>query len=232
MKILKDKVAIVTGAGRGIGESIAVSLAREGADVALAARTRSELDAVAGKVRELGTNPLVLPTDVGDEPQVERMVSSTADRFGKIDILVNNAGVGFFSKVVDLKTEDFDRMWTVNVRGVFLCSRAVLPHMIKQNSGVIVNIASLAGKNSFVGGAGYAATKWALRGFSQCMMLEVRQHNIRTVTVCPGSVDTDFSPKAKPRALRAEDVADAVLFAVQFPERAMASEIDLRPTIP
>ncbi len=229
---LKGKVAILTGAGKGIGRSIALSFAQEGMDVVLAARTRSDLDSVAKEVQDRGKAALAVPTDVSDEQQVARLITSTVERFGKIDILVNNAGVGVFKKVVDLRPDDFDRMWEVNVRGAYLCSRAALPYMMKQNSGVIVNVASLAGKNAFVGGAGYAATKWALRGFSQCMMLEVREYNIRSITVCPGSVDTEFGAKIKPRALLPQDVADAVLFAVKLPGRAMASEIDLRPTIP
>ncbi len=229
---LEGKIAVVTGAGKGIGRSIALTLAKEGADVTLAARTRSALDTVAKEVEERGRSSLVVPTDVSDDHQVSRLIASAVERFGRIDILVNNAGIGVFNKVVDMTPDEFDRMWQVNVRGVFLCSRAALPYMMKQKSGIIVNLASLAGKNAFVGGAGYAATKWALRGLSQCMMLEVREYNIRTVTICPGSVDTDFGSKAKPRALQAQDVADAVLLAVKLPERAMASEIDLRPTIP
>lgn len=229
---LRGKVAVVTGAGKGIGKSIALSIAEAGANVVLAARTRSDLKSVAKEIEGHGGTALVVPTDVSDEQQVTRLVATTVERFGGVDILVNNAGIGVFDKVVDLKPDDFDRMWNVNVRGAFLCSRAALPYMIKQNSGIIINVASLAGKNAFIGGAGYAATKWALRGFSQCLMLEVREHNIRTITVCPGSVNTEFNSTTKPRALQPQDVADAVLLAVQLPERAMASEIDLRPTIP
>ena len=153
---------------------------------------------------------------------------------GSVDILVNNAGIGVFKPVVAMQVSEFDAMWNVNMRGVFLATRAVLPSMIRSRKGAIVNIASLAGKNTFKGGAGYGATKWALRGFAGSLMLEVREHNIRVVTICPGSVDTDFSPGGKKGAhiTQPEDVASAVIFAVTAPERSMFSEIDLRPTNP
>jgi NADP-dependent 3-hydroxy acid dehydrogenase YdfG len=147
---------------------------------------------------------------------------------------VNNAGIGVFKPVVTMQVSEFDAMWNVNMRGVFLATRAVLPSMIRSRRGAIVNIASLAGKNIFKGGAGYGATKWALRGFAGSLMLEVREHNIRVVTIYPGSVDTDFSPGGKKGAqiTQPEDVASAVVFAVTAPERSMFSEIDLRPTNP
>ena len=147
---------------------------------------------------------------------------------------MNNAGIGFFKPVSAMDLSEFDAMWKVNVRGVFLMSKAVLPSMTKSHRGAIVNIASLAGKNTFKGGAGYGATKWALRGFAGSLMLEVREHNIRVVTIFPGSVDTSFSSSGKrgPQITQPEDVADAVIFSVTAPERSMFSEIDLRPTNP
>ncbi|MEX0602339.1 MAG: SDR family NAD(P)-dependent oxidoreductase, partial [Bacteroidota bacterium] len=157
--------------------------------------------------------------------------------FGRLDILVNNAGIGRFAPVRDLSPADLDAMWNVNLRGVFLCTKRALPIMERQRGGTIVQMSSLAGKNAFVNGAGYAATKWALMGFSKCLMLEERGFNIRIVLVCPGSVDTGFSPADKDPArsdkiLSPGDVADAVLTAVSLPARSMMSEIDLRPTNP
>jgi 3-oxoacyl-[acyl-carrier protein] reductase len=231
---LKDRVVIVTGAGKGIGKEIAMSFAGQGARVVLAARTEADLKKVAEAISKSGGQALVVPTDVAEERRVERMVNETIRAFGRIDILVNNAGIGITANVVDMKTEDFDAMFGVNVRGLFLCTRAVLPFMIKQNDGVIVNISSLAGRNAMIGGAGYCATKWALIGFARSLMLEVRQHNIRIITVCPGSVDTSFSHLAKRKSniLLPEDVATTVLAAVRMPARAMVSEIDIRPTHP
>ena len=131
--------------------------------------------------------------------------------------------------------KEIDAMWNVNLRALIQCTKAALVPMERQKSGAIVNIASLAGKNAFTGGAGYAATKWALLGFSKCLMLEEREFNIRVVTICPGSVDTGFSPHdpaAAKKILAPEDVAATVVLALTMPDRAMVSEIDIRPTKP
>lgn len=234
MMKLQEKVAIVTGAGRGIGHSIATALAKEGASVILAGRTGSELSALQKNITADGGNALAVTADITLEADVARLVDEALKQYGRIDILVNNAGVGVFKKVIDLEPADFDLMWNVNMRGVFLATKAVLPHMLKARAGDIVNIASLAGKNHFVGGAAYAATKWALRGFAGSLMLEVREANIRVATIFPGSVDTGFSSlnKRGGKITQPEDVAEAVLFAVTAPGRTMFSEIDVRPTNP
>ena len=164
---MKNKVAIVTGAGRGIGKAIAFSLAHAGADVVVSARTESEINSVAREIEGYGRRAIAVKADVPDEVDVKSLISKTIGQFGKIDILVNNAGIGMFAKVEELPIHDFDAMWTSNIRGVFLCTRAVIPYMTKQKSGDIINISSLAGRNAFIGGAGYCATKWALIGFSQ-----------------------------------------------------------------
>ena len=231
---IRGKTAIVTGAGRGIGKAVAAALVHAGARVVLAARTRPELDLLAEELARRGGEVLAVPTDITQEQQVRDMVQATVGRFGRVDVLVNNAGIGIFKNVSDLTADDMDAMWAVNVRGVFLATREVLPHMIRSRSGDIVTIGSLAGKNVFTGGAGYAATKWALRGFMGSVMLEVREHNIRTVTVFPGSVDTNFSGKSLrgSQITQPEDIASAVLFALEVPERTMVSEIDVRPTRP
>jgi NADP-dependent 3-hydroxy acid dehydrogenase YdfG len=231
---LQEKVAIVTGATRGIGRAIAGALAGQGARVVLAARSAEDVNAATEELVQRGQVALGVPTDVTREDQVRRLVAAADDRFGRIDILVNNAGIGVFKPVADLEVADLDAMWSVNMRGVFVATKAVLPYMIRAAAGAIVNINSLAGKNSFVGGAGYAATKWALRGFAGCLMLEVREYNIRVVSVFPGSVDTGFSRTGKrgDTITQPEDVADAVVFAVTAPARSMFSEIDVRPTRP
>jgi NADP-dependent 3-hydroxy acid dehydrogenase YdfG len=233
-KKLSGKVAVVTGAGRGIGKAIAGALAAEGAHVVLAARTPAEIEKAASTIRAAGGSATPVRADITDERQVGQLVGESLKVTGSVDILVNNAGIGVFKPVVAMDVSEFDAMWNVNMRGVFLAVRAVLPSMIRSRGGAIVNIASLAGKNTFKGGAGYGATKWALRGFAGSLMLEVREHNIRVVTIFPGSVDTDFSPAGKKGAqiTQPEDVASAVIFAVTAPERSMFSEIDLRPTNP
>ena len=231
---LDGKVAIVTGGSRGIGRGIAEGLAREGATVTMCGRNEADVRAAVAAWKARGLTVEGIAADVSSEEDVNRLVDGVLLRSQRVDILVNNAGLGTFKPVAEMSVEEFDTMWSVNMRGVFLATRAVLPSMMKQKGGDIVNIASLAGKNTFKGGAGYAATKWALRGFSGCLMLEVRDHNIRVVTVCPGSVDTEFSSGGKrgENIPQPSDVADAVLFAVMAPVRAMFSEIDLRPTRP
>ncbi len=234
MKRLDGQVAIVTGAGRGIGRAIAKALAQEGVHVALAARTKPDLESLAKEIHHDHGTGIALSVDLTNDEHVWTLVDTTMKRYGRIDILVNNAGMGIFKPFLEMGTAEFDAMWALNMRAPFVITKLVLPHMMKQKSGAIVNIASLAGKNSFVNGTGYAATKWALRGWASSLMLEVREHNIRVVTIYPGSVDTSFSSlnKRGDKITQPEDVADAVVFAVTAPPRTMFSEIDVRPTNP
>lgn len=225
--------AIVTGASKGIGRSVAVRLSSLGVKVVLAARNTELLSAVEKEITAAGGIAVAVPTDVTSEQSVEHLIAETRKRFGSIDILVNNAGVGFFSSVTDMTTPQFDEMMNVNLKGVFLCSRAVLPAMKAQQHGEIITIASLAGKNSFAGGSVYSASKWGVIGFSRSLMLEVREWNIRVVTIAPGSVNTRFGEKERnePLIIQPEDVAETVVFAVTMPDRVNVSEIDIRPTI-
>jgi 3-oxoacyl-[acyl-carrier protein] reductase len=234
MKRLEGQVAIVTGASRGIGRAISMALHREGASVVLAARGNDELESLATEIRAHGGKAIPLKVDLTNDDEVRMLVDETVQTYGRIDIVVNNAGRGVFKPFAEMGIADFDEMWKLNMRAPFVLTKAALPHMIKQKSGAIVNIASLAGKNSFINGTGYAATKWALRGWASSLMLEVREHNIRVVTVFPGSVDTTFSSMNKrgDKITQPEDVADAVVFAVTAPARSMFSEIDVRPTNP
>ncbi len=233
---LQGKTAIVTGAGRGIGKAIALALAASGANVALVARTPGDLELVRNEIEAGGSKSVAITGDVSLERDVNAAVEETIRRFGAVDILVNNAGIGSFANVADLGVEKFDRMWEVNMRGVFLFTRAVLPHMKKQRSGDILNLASLAGRNAFKGGSGYCATKWALIGFARCLMLEVREDGIRVVTLCPGSVATEFGDHVKkessPSMPTAEDIAQVALDTLLMPRHVMVSEVDIRPTNP
>ncbi|GBD06053.1 putative oxidoreductase [bacterium HR20] len=229
-----SKLAIVTGASRGIGRAIAEALIEQGYRVLAVARSADRLAELEQLHNTEERRVLAVPADITDDSTAERIVSSALDWAGRIDVLVNNAGIGIFKPAIELTAEEFDAMWRLNVRAPMVLTRAVLPQMIAAQHGAIVNIASLAGKNSFPGGTGYAATKWALRGWASSLMLEVRQHNIRVITICPGSVDTGFSSinKRGDHITQPEDVAAAVLFALSAPERTMVSEIDLRPTRP
>jgi len=234
---LKGKTALVTGGGRGIGRAVAIAFAREGASIALCARSEKEISEVAAGITASGGRAVPIRADLRREEDIRRVVSSTVGELGGIDILVNNAGLGYFSRVGEMATAHFDEMWQVNLRAVFLMTREVLPHMTARGGGDIVNMSSLAGRNAFIGGTGYASTKWGLIGFSRSLMLEVREQNIRVITLCPGSVDTQFAGPsgAQPRPgviPSAGEIAAVALDAVRTPRHVMVSEIDIRPTNP
>ena len=234
---LKGAHALVTGAGRGIGKAIALTLAKEGAEVVMTARTLAELAQVKKEIESIGGKALMIPADLTSDSQIGKLFEEINVKYTRLDILINNAGLGVFAPVRSLSVADFDRMWNLNMRAVMIVTQHALKFMEAQKGGAIVNVASLAGRNAFVGGAGYAATKWALIGFSRSLMLEVREQNIRVITICPGSVDTSFSstpkePSRSEKILHPQDVADTILSALKLPDRAMVSEIDIRPTIP
>ncbi len=232
---LKNKVAVITGASRGIGKSIATHFAAEGARLVISGRDRVRLDSMRDEFKREGTDAVSIVADVSNESDITRLIKAAHAEFGRIDILVNNAGFGIFKPVVEMTTAEYDSLFSVNMRGTFIATRETLPYMIKQNDGVIVNIASLAGKNAVENGAAYAATKWAMLGFGKSLMLEIRKYNIRVVTICPGSVDTDFGSGRHPnpdKILKPADVAEAAVLAASLPATAMMSEIDLRPTNP
>jgi len=230
-------VAIITGAGSGIGAAIALSLAGRGMALTLAGRRRERLEQTAAAL-PAETPVLVQPTDVGEESEVERMVAMTLERFGRVDVLVCNAGFGVFGGVESLAVEEFDRVVRVNLRGSFLSLRAVLPHFYQQGAGTVIAVSSVAGRHGFNGGGAYCASKFGLMGLMECAFQEARSHNVRVVTLAPGSVATPFFDEANvpvpdpSRLLQPEDVAAAVLLVLDLPERATVRELDIRPTNP
>ncbi|MEJ2636749.1 MAG: SDR family NAD(P)-dependent oxidoreductase [Calditrichia bacterium] len=237
--MINKDVAIVSGASRGIGRAIALKFAEEGMAVALTARDKSKLEETAQMIRDDGGEwPLIIPADLTDVYQIPQIAEKVMKEWGRIDALVNNAGVGYLKPFLDLTVDELQQMLDVNIRAVFALTQSVVPHMIQRKSGTIINIASLAGKNGFKLGTGYAASKWALRGFAQCLMHEVREHDIRVVTIFPGSVDTVFgsgdSPTGTPREnmIQPGDVAYMAFMAYEMPTRTMVSEIDMRPSNP
>jgi len=238
--MIDKKVALVTGANRGIGQSIALKFAREGMAVALTGRNESLLEKVSDEIRTTGGHePLIIPAELQDVSQIPAIPEQVMKEWERIDILVNNAGLGYLKPFLEITPQEFQEMLDVNLRAVFLLTQQVLPNMISRRSGNIVNIASLAGKNGFKMGTGYAATKWALRGFAQCLMLEVREHDIRVVTLFPGSVQTGFgsggdsaSGTLSQNKIQATDIAETAFLAVTIPDRTMLSEIDMRPSNP
>lgn len=231
-KILSGSLALVTGGSRGIGRAVAQRLATLGAAVAICGRDRKALENSAASLEKLGARTFSCLTDVTNAGQVSELVAKTEDTLGPITILVNNAGIGLFGPAHEKSVEDWDRVLDSNLKSVFLVSKAVVPSMIRRRSGDIINISSLAGKNTFAGGGIYCASKWGLMGLSGCMMEDLRQHGIRVSVICPGSVATEFSgsrPKDPSKALSPEDVAHAVEAIVTQRPGSFLSEVQLRP---
>ncbi len=190
--LLKDKVAIVTGAGRGIGKAIALRFAEEGAAVALCARTAGQLNAVAEAVRSMGRPSHCEAVNVANEAQVQAFVQATLNRLGTIDILVNNAGVSNPKPFLETSNADWDEAIAVNFKGVVFCTRAVLPGMLQRGSGRIINIASAAAVRGLPGSPAYTASKWAVVGLTQSLADEVMEKGVRVNVICPGPVKTDL----------------------------------------
>jgi NADP-dependent 3-hydroxy acid dehydrogenase YdfG len=218
--------AVVTGASRGIGRAIAKRLA-ERYDIVAVARSAAELETLANEIEQASGHCRPLTLDVTDPTAVDRSLSDV-----EADVLVNNAGVGKLRPLLELALDDWRRMVDVNFNALFYVTRVLLPGMVRRNSGFIVNIGSLAGRSSFVGGACYAATKHAVVGFSESLMLEVRDANVRVSVIMPGSVATDFSPGRTDTSwmLTPEEVADSVWYAVTQPAGALVSRIEIRPS--
>jgi NADP-dependent 3-hydroxy acid dehydrogenase YdfG len=231
---LQGQVAVVTGAGRGIGHAAATAPAREGATVVLAARTRQQLAATAAAIREAGGAALAIPTDVTQDAAVEAMVEQAVAELGRLDILVTAAGVASFGPVVGTKPGDWDAMLAVNLRAVMVSCRAVLPIMVRQRRGTIINVASVAARRAIPGAAVYTATKAGVVGFSRVLAEELRAEGIRVGVLVPGAVDTplwDAIPNSpdRGRMLRPEDVARAAVLMASLPQGASLEEVTLLP---
>jgi NADP-dependent 3-hydroxy acid dehydrogenase YdfG len=231
---LAGQVALVTGAGRGIGRAVALALAREGAAVALASRTRAELAAVAAEIRDAGARALAVPTDVTQDAAVDALVEQTVAELGGLQILVTAAGTATFGPVSAAKATDWDAMLAVNLRAVMVSCRAALAPMIRQRRGTIVNIASIAATRPIPGAAAYSATKAGVVGWSRVLAEEVRTEGIRVGVLLPGAVatplwDTIPNAPARERMLAPGDVARAVVLMVTLPPGAALEEVALLP---
>ena len=230
--------ALVTGATEGIGRATALALGRAGYRVGICSRSIEKVEATLAELRAQGVTAAGAAADVADPDQVRHLVDQVRGALGEIDVLVNNAGVLIARPIEELTLEDWDVTMATNLRGLYLTTRLVLPGMRTRRQGTIVNVASLAGRNGFVGGSAYSASKHAVLGFSRSLMLEVRKDNVRVIAICPGSVATGMlrnQAMLKPdheRILRPEDVAASILHVLTLPTGALVSELDIRPTNP
>ena len=230
--------ALVTGSTEGIGRAIAFALGRAGYKVGVCARTSSKVDTLLKELATAGITAAGRACDVGDPGQVAALVAHVTEQLGPVDVLVNNAGIGVLKPFAELSLADWDAVMATNLRSLYLVTSAVLPGMRARKQGAVVNISSLAGKRGFPGGTAYSASKHAVMGFSESLMLEVRKEGVRVVAICPGSVDTKIIhaqtlfERDPAKILQPEDVATAVLGVLQLPARATISELEIRPSSP
>lgn len=225
------KIAVITGASKGIGLSCARLFIEKNYVVINASRTNP--NPVDSK------NYHFIKTDVAVEDDVKKLFETVVSEFEKIDVLICNSGFGRFANLADSSTEDFDEMFAVNVKGVYLCCRYALKSMLKKKEGTIINISSIGGKNGIATASIYCATKHAVMGLSSSLMAEVRKDNIRVVTICPGSVDTNFFDHpssilaaSRDTILSPDEVAEICLLSAELPQRAMLTEVEVRPLNP
>lgn len=233
MSSVKGKNALVTGAGRGIGKAVALSLARAGCRVVLAARSEVQLEEVRKEIEQDGGVGAIVKTDLTRDEDIENLVAASREPYGAIDFLINNAGWGKRAPVIGMKVEDLDRTLRVNLRAPILLAKALLPAMIEKGEGAVVNIGSVSGKSGEANGAAYSASKFGLIGFTQSLYEEVREHGIKVSVILPGFVDTPMIPPVKhldrSKMIQAQDVAQSVLYVLTTPPTSCPVEITIRP---
>jgi 3-oxoacyl-[acyl-carrier protein] reductase len=233
---LQGRVAIITGAGSGIGRATALALARAGVQIVLASRTTKNLDTVAHEITAAGGTAFVISTDVGSEEQVKRLVTQTANRFARIDILVTSAGGAVFGPLTESRTEDWDTIVGINLRGVYLCCKHVLRVMLPQKRGHILNVLSIASRTILPNSTLYTASKFGALGFTKVMAAEVRSQGVKVTAVIPGAVDTPLWDKSggdldRGKMLSPEDVAAAMFNVIAQPSTIYTDEIVLMPPL-
>ena len=242
--MIKDKIVIITGASSGIGYATALSLAKEGAKLVVGARRTDRLEKLVKEIEENNGEILSQKFDVTKKSDCDDLVNTAIKKWGKVDVLVNNAGLMPLSFVKNLKVDEWDQMIDVNIKGVLYCTAAVLPHMREAKSGHIINISSVAGRIVFPAGSVYCATKHAVTAFSEGLRQELSpRNNIRVTTIEPGVVSTELTntitdeslekfveTSKKMEALKAEDIASAIIFAINAPDHVSVNEILVRPT--
>ena len=235
MKRLEGKVAVVTGAGKGLGEGIAVAFAEEGADIVVAARTREDLDKVVEKIEEKGQQGLAVQCDITDAEAVDRLFDEALKKFGKVDILVNNAGINIPTALADTPIEDFDRVIDTNLRAVFLCSRLAIRDMRKRNQGLIINVSSILGSMVRANRTAYCASKWGVRGLSGALLSELKDTNIRVSVLSPGATSTPMNWELHPDHdmndyLDVSVIGNAAVYLATQDQGTVIPEIIVEPT--
>ena len=223
----------MTGAGRGIGKAISVSLAKAGCRVVLAARTCEQVEAVQREILSQGGDALAIPTDLTMDEDIQRLVEESQAKWGAVDILINNAGWGKRAPVVGALLSDWDQTFRLNLRAPMVLAKALLPNMIAKREGAVINIGSVSGKTGEANGAAYSASKFGLIGFTQSLYEEVREHSIKVAVILPGFVDTPLIPPNRQldrsKMIQADDIAQTVLFVLTSPATCCPVEITVRP---
>ncbi|RCW41500.1 3-ketoacyl-ACP reductase [Paenibacillus prosopidis] len=236
---LKNRAAIITGAGKGIGKAIAAALAEEGVNLGLVARTSADLEALQAELTDTyGVKVAITAADISVKAEVDRAVASLKESLGSIDILINNAGIASFGTLLDMEPEQWERIIQTNLMGTYYVTRAALPTMVEQSSGSIINIASTAGERGFATGSAYCASKFAVLGLTEALMQEVRKSNIRVTALTPSTVNTELATNAglkigdEDRMMQAEDVAELVLATLKLPDRVFLKSAGIWTTNP
>jgi len=238
MTDLKNKNALITGAGKGIGKAIALALAKEGVNVILVARTQEEIDSVAAKARSLRVKALAITADVADINSVNAAIEKALAEFGTIDILINNAGIAAFGKFLELEPTDWERIIQVNLMGTYYVTRAVLPNMIERQTGDIINISSTAGLSGNALTSAYSASKFAVLGLTDSLMQEVRKHNIRVTALTPSTVATNMAKELNltdgnpEKVMQAEDIAELIIAQLKLNRRVFIKNSSIWSTNP
>jgi 3-oxoacyl-[acyl-carrier protein] reductase len=225
---LKDKVAIITGGGRGIGKAIALGFANQGAHIVVAARTESEVILVSDKIREMGRESLGVVCDISDENQVKNLVEATVKKFNRVDVLINNAGIGSMRPVYATALESFEKVLKVNLTGTFLCTKHVWQPMKNSGGGSIINVSSLGGLVGYPMLSAYCASKWGQIGFTKACAEEGKKDNIRVNAIAPGKADTAIRSKIKEdktKMLTPEDQVDACVFLASDESRYITGQV-------
>lgn len=231
--VLEGKIAVVTGAGRGIGRAIAVRLAQSGCRVVLVARSLPQLEEVQKEVLSLAGEALSMPTDLTRDEDINRLLEKTHKTWGSVDILINNAGWGKKAAIVRAKIEDWDQTFKLNLRAPMILSRLVLPPMIAKGEGAIINVGSISGKTGEANAAAYAASKFGLIGFTQSLYEEVREYGVKVAVILPGFVNTPLIPETphldRSKMIQADDIAETVHFVLTSSGTCCPVEITVRP---